>query len=57
MATCEKREVKVEPPPVEYVLVLNTMEAKALLMHARGSHAYIMRDILNALDSAGVKLP
>lgn len=30
MATCEKRIVRPEPPPVEYVLVLTTKEAEDL---------------------------
>lgn len=30
MATCEKREIKQEPPPVEYVLTLSEHEMAVL---------------------------
>lgn len=30
MAKCEKREIKPEPPPVEYVLTLTKAEARSL---------------------------
>lgn len=30
MAKCEKREIKVEPPPVEYVLTLTQHEKNVL---------------------------
>ncbi len=32
MAKCEKRELKPEPPPVEYVLTLTEDEAMAVCM-------------------------
>ena len=36
MAKCEKRELKPEPPPVEFVLTLSAAEVDALIPLLRG---------------------
>lgn len=53
MATCEKREIKMEPPPVEYVLTLSKYEASvlALALQAIRSNGTV-GDISAALDRA-----
>lgn len=58
MAKCEKREIKPEPPPVEYVLTLSAHEAEVLLFalengaqFPRGSQTFIG----SVLIAAGVR--
>ena len=54
MAKCEKREIKPEPPPVEYVLTLSEHEAEVLLYALEngrfplGSNTNIGMTLINA---------
>lgn len=58
MAKCEKREIKPEPPPVEYVLTLTENEARQLRWATTGyssaGDAYCIPVINGALAGAGV---
>jgi hypothetical protein len=56
MAKCEKRELKPEPPPVEYVLTLTAQEAQQLKHIVAGAHDDDLTTvgIWKALDDADV---
>ena len=52
MAKCEKRELKPEPPPVEYVLTLTADEARSLA-YLLANHTPLWT-IYDVLADAGV---
>jgi hypothetical protein len=61
MATVVRREVKPEPPPVEWVITLTQAEASALRdllgsgLGAPTLHGIGLADLLRALASAGIE--
>lgn len=60
MAKCEKRQIKPEPPPVEYVLTLTADEARALLSFIESggvwpktpNDGYLLNGITHAIEVA-----
>lgn len=57
MAKCEKRQIKVELPPPEYVLTLTEDEAKRLLralFRTNWGGDGIAQELFNLLSNAGV---
>lgn len=47
MAKCEKREIKPEPPPVEYCLTMSEVEAKMLsaFIEVHGKLSFFGREL------------